>query len=389
MLASLGTFAIALQSSTPRSIVTYHRSVAPILAENCISCHRPNTAAPFSLIGYRNAKRWSAMIVSVTQSRRMPPWKPIGGPSLHGEMGLTVPEIHALRDWVDAGAPEGTPTDSPPPSEQKPWRLGVPSRIINLPREVEISAEGDDEFLTFPINLEFTAPEWVTAIDILPTTPSIVHHAIVYVRNRQRPPGEYRAVLGSWIPGITPPQFLTGTGVLVQPGDQLAVQIHYHKSGRFKKDRSKIGLYFSAEPVRNEIQHIFLTAPQFTVPASAPRHVEYVETTFPTAVTIHSLLPTLNLLGNRLTVTAEAPDGQTWLLLDLPDWDPNWQMQYVLKQPITLPAGTVMRAKAIYDNSENNLRNPNSPPRDIKSGTGAQDEVMNLAIGYSSARRNQ
>src|SRR4051812_41921229 len=58
-----------------RAKVNYAEHIAPILNAHCAECHRPGEVAPFSLIGYDNAKKWAAMLSKVTESRVMPPWK--------------------------------------------------------------------------------------------------------------------------------------------------------------------------------------------------------------------------------------------------------------------------------------------------------------------------
>ncbi|MEZ5365581.1 MAG: hypothetical protein R2748_25440 [Bryobacterales bacterium] len=53
---------------------TFTKDVAPILFENCVSCHREGEAAPFSLLTYEDAKKRGALIAAVTEARYMPPW---------------------------------------------------------------------------------------------------------------------------------------------------------------------------------------------------------------------------------------------------------------------------------------------------------------------------
>jgi Flp pilus assembly protein TadD len=49
-----------------------------------------------------------------------------------------------------------------------------------------------------------------------------------------------------------------------------------------------------------------------------------------------------------------------------------------LKQPLFLPRGTVISMRFHYDNSTANARNPNSPPKRVKGGSKADDEMGNL-----------
>src|ERR671913_382716 len=91
----------ALQSS---SAVTFSGTIAPIVYENCVTCHRPGEAAPFSLITYEDVQKRGALISEVTTSRYMPPWHAVRGyGEFLGERGLTDAQIAAIKTWVDTG----------------------------------------------------------------------------------------------------------------------------------------------------------------------------------------------------------------------------------------------------------------------------------------------
>src|SRR4051794_15552439 len=54
---------------------TYSKEVVAILHDQCVICHRPGEAAPFSLLTYEDARKRAKLIAHVTQSKQMPPWK--------------------------------------------------------------------------------------------------------------------------------------------------------------------------------------------------------------------------------------------------------------------------------------------------------------------------
>ena len=54
--------------------MTFAETIAPIVYANCVTCHRPGEAAPFSLISYEDVAKRGALIARVTESRYMPPW---------------------------------------------------------------------------------------------------------------------------------------------------------------------------------------------------------------------------------------------------------------------------------------------------------------------------
>src|SRR6185369_17932568 len=61
-------------AATVPSRITFSETIAPIVYANCVTCHRPGEAAPFSLITYADVKKRGALIATVTKSRYMPPW---------------------------------------------------------------------------------------------------------------------------------------------------------------------------------------------------------------------------------------------------------------------------------------------------------------------------
>ena len=116
-----------------KSDVTYSKHVAPILQRHCQACHRPEQAAPFSLLTYDDAVRHGRMIREVTAQRRMPPWHadPRHG-KFSNERRLTADEIDTLTAWVDGGMPRGDDRDLPKPIDfPKGWSLGTPDLVLS------------------------------------------------------------------------------------------------------------------------------------------------------------------------------------------------------------------------------------------------------------------
>src|SRR6266850_5723027 len=106
-----------VSATTPQTAVnkpTFTKDIAPILYQNCVSCHRPGEVAPFSLIDYKTVKKHADDISTVTESRYMPPWKAEPG---HGdflnERRLTDAQIQLIQLWVKQGAVEGSAADLP------------------------------------------------------------------------------------------------------------------------------------------------------------------------------------------------------------------------------------------------------------------------------------
>jgi mono/diheme cytochrome c family protein len=94
--------------------VTFTRDVAPILFENCVSCHRPGEIGPMALTSYEEIRPWARVIRERVETRAMPPWH--ASPE-HGEFAndrrLSDEAIRTVLAWVDAGAPRGDAADLP------------------------------------------------------------------------------------------------------------------------------------------------------------------------------------------------------------------------------------------------------------------------------------
>ena len=72
-------------------------------------------------------------------------------------------------------------------------------------------------------------------------------------------------------------------------------------------------------------------------------------------------------------------------MLDIPCYDFNWQLRYLLEKPLPLPPGTRIRCTAWYDNSSSNPANPDST-LEIQWADQITDEML---IGFYSIVENR
>src|SRR5262249_6956846 len=163
--------------------VTFTEHIAPIVFNNCASCHRPGEAAPFALMSYQDVKKRGALIAAVTQSRDMPPWHAAPG---YGDFidvhRLTDEQIASIKQWVDAGMPEGDPGKLPaPPKFPEGWQLGKPDIVLTMAEPFDLPASGPDIYRNFTIPLDLPEKKWVKAIEFRPSARKVVHHALFFV----------------------------------------------------------------------------------------------------------------------------------------------------------------------------------------------------------------
>src|SRR5581483_53890 len=162
--------------------VTFHKDVLPILQNNCQTCHRPGEVGPFSLMNYRQAVTWAEDIKSYTQKRIMPPWKPTEGVAFHNERRLSDKDLATLGAWVDGGTPEGDAKDAPPPRKfPEGLQLGTPDLILTMPDDFQLGPTGRDLFRCFVLPTNLPSDTYVTAVEIRPGNPRIVHHMLLFI----------------------------------------------------------------------------------------------------------------------------------------------------------------------------------------------------------------
>jgi hypothetical protein len=77
---------------------------------------------------------------------------------------------------------------------------------------------------------------------------------------------------------------------------------------------------------------------------------------------------------------AVLPDSSRRTLIRIPDWNFEWQQVYFYQRRIRLPAGSRLLMEFTYDNSADNARNPNHPPRRVVWGGASTDEMAGLHI---------
>ncbi len=405
--------------------VTYHRDVAPIIQKNCQSCHRPGDVGPFALMTYKQAVTWASDIVHYTQNKEMPPWKPVGGAEFANARALALRDIDTLAAWEKAGCPEGDPKDAPAPVKYTDgWRLGEPDLVVEVAEDFHVGATGKDTFRCFVLPTGLKEDKYVVAYEVKPGNASVVHHTLNYFdttgtarklegaeRERKkaadepdRGPGYPVAMgigflpmlvkaprpdipavgsLGGWAPGQLGTKFPENSGVFFPKEAEIVMQVHYHRTGKPEKDRTKIGLYFAKAPVEKPWNTLLITGmtPLSFIPAGKTAHVEKGSGWLTGDATIYSLLPHMHLLGKSVKITMTPPGGDPQVLIDIAHWDYNWQESYWLAKPIVATAGTRFDIEAVFDNSAKNPNNPRTPPKTVTFGEQTTDEMLFGFVG--------
>jgi len=381
---------------------TYTHDIAPILFRSCAPCHRPGEAAPFSLLSYADAKSHARLTEDVTKRRIMPPWLPAADdPKFADDLRLSDADIARLRDWAESGAVEGNPADLPPvPKFVEGWQLGKPDVIVKATKAYALAAGGSDVYWNFVFRAPVDRARWLKAIEIRPGDKRLVHHANVMVdrgqnaRLLEKNPGDgfggMELTIESelfdpdshflfWKPGSAPYVEPDGMAIPLDGNSDLVLNMHLQPSGKAETLQPTLGLYFTDKPAT--LHPILLQMENdgaLDIPAGANDFVVSDEFTLPVSVSLLAIYPHAHYLGKNLEALATLPDGKTETLIHISNWDLNWQAVYRYTEPMTLPAGTRITMRFAYDNSAENVRNPNHPPARAVAGNRASDEMAHL-----------
>jgi hypothetical protein len=386
---------------------TYANGVGALLNEKCVSCHRPGEVAPFSLMGYENAKKWAPMVAAVTHSKRMPPWKAVAGyGQFEDENRLSAEQIGMLKSWFESGAPRGDKKLEPktPTFPATEWSLGQPDILLAPTKPYRLEADGADVYRNFVVKNTGDKPIYVRGTDVKPGNRKVVHHVIVYLdglnqaqrmldrvtdgqEGYEAPGGGVGIVptgsLGGWAPGVAGRFLPEGTAFVVPPKSNFIIQVHYHKTGKPETDLTRVGLYTTETPPTREMNLNWIFNFMVNIPAGEKQHKLRQTFTYRNDVTIYGAMPHMHLVGKDMKSWFELPDGTKKPLVFVDDWDFNWQLVYRLKEPMAIPAGTKQIVEATYDNSADNPRNPNNPPKRVTWGEETTDEMFLLITYYT------
>ena len=395
--------------------VTYYRDVLPILQNNCQQCHRPGEVGPFALMTYDQAVNWAGDLKEYTQSRKMPPWKPVEGPAFHNERKMSDKDLEILAAWADGGTPEGDPKDAPKPREfVDGWQLGRPDLVLTVPEEMTIDAAGKDLFRCYVLPTNLTEDRYVVAVEVRPGNKRVLHHTLNYWDttgegrkleqkakdsakddDKDRGPG-YSSQMGvgfrptkanavgglaGWAPGQLGRELPEGTGYFLPKGADVIVQCHYHRTGRVEKDQTSIGLYFAKKQAMTPFQGMIIPGRFLFIPPGDANYSVKGAIEMEEDCKLYSVMPHMHMLGREVKVTVTPPEGKSYSLVAIKDWDYNWQETYFLKEPIDLKKGTKIAVEAIYDNSAKNPNNPFNPPRIVTFGEQTTNEMLFIFLG--------
>ena len=388
-------------SGTPARLgtPTYSRDVAPIIFRQCTGCHRPGEAAPFTLITFAEVAKHAADIATVTASGYMPPWLPERGYGrFQNERHLSAAELGTLQRWVAAGTPEGNPADLPPkPTWNDNWQLGTPDLVVEVPTYT-LPAEGKDIYRNLVAAIPITERQFVKAVEFQTDNRKVVHHAFIEIdqtrhsrqrAEREQPPGfngmegpESMIMPGGqllgWQPGKVPSANPDGLAWVLNPKTDLILQLHMNPSGKPEVVKARAGFHFTPTPPTNSTFRLHLTALELDIPPGISNYLAEQSYTLPVDASAVRVGAHAHYLARDIHGFATLPDGRREELIWIRNWDFKWQGDYGYVTPVALPKGSRVTMQITYDNTTNNVRNPNHPPQRVRFGMQSTDEMGEL-----------
>ncbi|MFN3239752.1 MAG: hypothetical protein ACE37D_22240 [Pseudomonadales bacterium] len=371
----------------------YSTEVAPVIVENCATCHRQGGAGPFPFDSYVSLLGWSPMVREVILNKRMPPMQvdPEAGASKNAH-AISAVERQKLLHWMAAGAPRGDGENDPleqiPLEEEFSWQLGEPDYIVEAPTNV-VPAVGIQDYEYLEVELPFTEEKWVRAFQYAPGDERVLHHLMAFVVSpeedfwgeEKHKKSTVRRFLGSFIPGENPATvFPENTGVRIPAGHKLALQFHYVTNGLEVDDSTNIGLYFSETPPQHEIL-TRAVAERFTVKPGDPEHVLETAYVFNEPVQLLAVRARMNYRGKHMKFSVVQNDGTGKDIFSIPAYNYGWQPHYWLDEPLAITAGSAVHVAGALDNSLSNPFNPD-PRQEVTWGLESWEEMFTGYLTY-------
>jgi hypothetical protein len=352
--------------------VTFSKDVAPIFEKSCMSCHHQGTMTPMSLMTYAEARPWAKSIKERVVRRDMPPWhldKTVGIREYKNDRSLSDDEITTIARWVDNGAPQGNPADMPPAptfTSDKAWFIGTPDLLVTTDQDFVMYPNGPDWWLDQFGEVKLTEDRWIKAMEIKPSNPKIVHHAVVYAIEPDAPEGtpEGGVQLHEFAVGKYGDIFADDTGRLLKKGTRLRFDMHYFAVGSAQHNKTTIAFKFypKGETPKYQVRSIAIrNVPNDELdipPNSVVRTDGYYRLT--KNARIDAFQPHMHMRGRGMTVEAINLNNTTTILSSVDHFNFNWHINYIYKDDVAplLPAGTVLHMIGIHDNTSANPRNP-------------------------------
>ncbi len=392
--------------------LTYYKDVKPIMDAKCATCHYDGGVAPFSLTTYDEVEPRAGVAMLAVRDGLMPPWKANKDCNDYtGDFSLSDAQKQTIIDWVQQGALEGDPADEGPALPDNRLTMSRVDKTVTMAQAYTPQQSPDDyRCFLIPWPEEYTTTKYVTGFRAVPGNEEVVHHVIAYLATPAQVAtyqqldtdeagpgytcfggsgGPSQEWLGGWAPGNLGSDFPPGTGIAVEPGSMIVMQVHYNtlKVGA-QSDTTSLELKIDdsveklgrVQPWTN-VSWVNSQAMEIPAGDSDVMHSFEFDMTFVTGgqpFTIYSTNLHMHTLGKSGIVKINRADGSEDCMLQIDNYDFDWQDSYGFKNPVTFNPGDSMYLECHWDNSPENQPMVNGEPRIPVTqfwGEGTTDEM--------------
>ena len=364
--------------------------VAPLLTKHCNSCHTAGGIAPFALTTPAEARLHAAAIKEAVSERTMPPWGVDDSgdcQSYTDSRWLDDADIDAIVAWIDAGGLDGLVMRAEAPL-RAPLESATHRAEMSTPYTPPTGS--DDVYRCFVLDPGVAEDAYLTAYQIIPGEPRIVHHVILYALNNQEAEDEALArdlddadpgygcfggpgvsfgnvrFLAGWAPGTGITRYPEGTGIRVKARHKMVMQVHYNLVEGALPDRTAIEFEL-AESVASVAEVLPLVNLEFVLPPGQANAVAENEILVEdTATQILGVYPHMHTRGVDMRVE-RARSSDNSCVVDVPRWDFNWQQFYFYESAIDVAPGDIFKLRCSFDTR--------GASGDITWGEGTADEM--------------
>jgi hypothetical protein len=406
------------------SPLTYYGDALPIFEQHCLECHQNGGIAPFRLDQHADAKMQAGAVVAALQSREMPPWAATSDGSCQNfshSLALADEDRETLTQWATSGAAEGTPR-----AVELPSRPSLADATdFATPLFSPVAQGGDlaefDEYRCFLLDPGIDEVRYITGYDVVPGTPSVIHHVLVNIvdpdaesdtdgmtngevmaaLHAQSPDRDGWPCLGGagdnvsvesvpvvWAPGQGMVEYPGESGVPLVPGRRLVVQVHYNLAGnpgaitdqsivrlRLAPSVPNVGIVVLEDQLLNTLFQDTPYALEPGKPSVKYSWQTHVSDYFGdlTDVKLYGVMPHMHQRGHKFHMNVSAGASPT-CGMDVQQWDFHWQHMYFYSQPLDVTPDTKLDVTCDFDTS--------SDTAPVLPGWGTRNEMCLAAMYF-------
>lgn len=402
---------------------TFVKDVAPIIHSKCAPCHRPNEAAPFSLISYEDVAKRASFIKKVITSGYMPPWRAdVHYTEYSNDRSLTEKEKQTILNWIDQQVPKGIGEVKGIQSlltvRSKTSYHRSPDATITFPKPLDLPGDNAERFVMYRIPFELKDSMNVEAIEFYTDNKRVIHHVNYSIHQvpagiplnsgpdminlteddpskveQWKPLKQTIEYYGGWIPGASFENYPKGMGWVMPKRGVLILTLHFAPLAKDEQVTAGVNLFYTNSKVDRKVKIISFGSggigeQQISPPLKLlPNRVQTFNLQLMNPGEDFSVLyvwPHMHLLGKSFKAYAVAPSGDTVKLAHIPDWDFRWQEIYRFKKLQHIPKGSKLFIQGTYDNTAQNPFNPNKPPRLVMSSGNMEttNEMLTMIMVF-------